>query len=82
MMPLLKEIGLAGWIRVGVSDSGSGDLGVISIAPTSSIYVFSSFRDNLEQKLGFRLKPQNKILIFGNEEEMDKERANQLVEII
>lgn len=28
MIPLLKEIGLAGWIRVGVSDSGSGDLGV------------------------------------------------------
>jgi|APAra0007618328_1042625.scaffolds.fasta_scaffold62247_1 hypothetical protein len=28
MMPLLKEMGFAGWIRVGVSDSGSGDLGV------------------------------------------------------
>lgn len=27
MMPLLKEMGLAGWIRFGVSGSGSGDLG-------------------------------------------------------
>lgn len=27
MTPLLKERGLAGWIRVGVSGSGSGDLG-------------------------------------------------------
>jgi hypothetical protein len=40
MIPLLKEIGLAGWIRVGVSDSGSGDFGVISIDLTSSIFMF------------------------------------------
>lgn len=30
--PLVKDLGLAGWIRTGVSVSGSGDLGVVVLS--------------------------------------------------
>lgn len=44
----MKEIGLAGWIRVGVSLSGSGDLGVgvgaMSMAETSRVKYLSKIK--------------------------------------
>ncbi|CAH8341844.1 unnamed protein product [Eruca vesicaria subsp. sativa] len=47
MITLLMEIGLAGWIWVEVSDLGSGYLGVISVAPTSTIYGFFNFQASM-----------------------------------
>lgn len=50
MILLLKEIGLVGWIWVGVLDLGLGDLGVIFIVLILSIDGLIIFKDNFERK--------------------------------
>lgn len=51
MIPLLKEMGFAGWIRVGVSDSGSGDLGgAVVVIVVGVISIALRHQSNLPRK--------------------------------